>query len=70
MEEQRELVRTMYDEFSDPHIPKFHYGSHYSTMGFVTFYMMRVEPYTSYHKGLQYGRFDHADRLFYSIAEV
>ena len=28
---------------------------------------MRVEPFTSYHKALQSGRFDHADRLFHSL---
>ena len=26
-------------------IPKFHYGSHYSTAGFVLYYLMRVEPH-------------------------
>ena len=57
----------MYDEFSDDSIPKFHYGSHYSTMGFVLYYMMRIEPFSSYHKALQSGRFDHADRLFHSM---
>ncbi|KAL3923975.1 MAG: hypothetical protein SGPRY_004056, partial [Prymnesium sp.] len=65
--EQREMVCRMYDEFADDSIPKFHYGSHYSTMGFVLYYLMRVEPFSSYHKGLQSGRFDHADRLFHSI---
>ena len=66
--EQRELVCRMFDEFTDESIPKFHYGSHYSTMGFVLYYLMRVEPFSSYHKGLQSGRFDHADRLFHSMA--
>jgi hypothetical protein len=66
-EEQRELITHMYDEFDDPHIPKFHYGSHFSTMGFVLYYLMRVEPFTAYHKALQSGRFDHADRLFHSL---
>jgi len=65
--EQRELVCRMYEEFTDDSIKKFHYGSHYSTMGFVLYYLMRVEPFSSYHKGLQSGRFDHADRLFHSI---
>ena len=64
-EEQREVVSAMFDEFTDPDIPKFHYGSHYSTAGFVLYYLMRVEPFTSYHKALQSGRFDHADRLFH-----
>jgi hypothetical protein len=66
-EVQREIVMNMYEEFDDPDIPKFHYGSHYSTAGFVLYYLLRVEPFTSYHKGLQSGKFDHADRLFHSI---
>ena len=70
VEEQRELISHMYDEFDDPNIPKFHYGSHFSTMGFVLYYLMRVEPFTQYHKALQSGRFDHADRLFHSLAHV
>ena len=70
VEAQRELVANMYAEFSDPDIPRFHYGSHYSTMGFVLYYLMRVEPFTSYHKSLQSGRFDHADRLFHSLART
>ena len=31
--EQAKLVQQLYDEYDDPDIPKFHYGSHYSTMG-------------------------------------
>uniref|UniRef100_A0A7S0L8V8 BEACH domain-containing protein n=1 Tax=Coccolithus braarudii TaxID=221442 RepID=A0A7S0L8V8_9EUKA len=67
VEQQRELVAQLYDDFYDDDIPKFHYGSHYSTMGFVLYYLLRVEPFTAYHKGLQSGRFDHADRLFHSF---
>ena len=39
-------------------------------MGFVIFYLMRLEPFTAYHKALQSGRFDHADRLFHSLART
>ena len=60
-------MQALYDEFDDPHIPKFHYGSHFSTMGFVLYYLVRVEPFASYHTALQSGRFDHADRLFHSL---
>ena len=31
------------------------------------FWLLRLEPYTSYAIDLQSGRFDHADRLFYSL---
>ena len=33
LEAQRQLVQQNYDECNDPYIPKFHYGSHFSTMG-------------------------------------
>lgn len=49
--------------------PPFLYGAHYSSAAGVVFFLMRMEPYTSVHLSLQGGRFDHADRLFTSIAE-
>ena len=48
-------------------IPKFLYGTHYSNAGFVLFWLLRVEPYTSAAIALQEGKFDHADRLFQSM---
>lgn len=53
-----------------PEEQKFLYGSHYSSPGFVLYYLIRQEPFTSMHITLQSGRFDVADRLFYSIAET
>lgn len=51
-----------------PTLPPFHFGSHYSTAGFVMWYLMRAEPFTSLHVQLQDGKFDKSDRLFDSIA--
>lgn len=51
-------------------MPRFHYGSHYSSAGAVLFWLLRLEPYTSYSIELQSGRFDHADRLFFSLQEA
>jgi len=48
-------------------MPPFHFGTHYSTAGFVLWYLMRMEPYTSLHIHLQDGRFDKPDRLFQSV---
>ncbi|XP_022082216.1 protein FAN-like isoform X2 [Acanthaster planci] len=48
--------------------PKFLYGSHYSTPGYVLYYLVRVAP--EYSLCLQNGKFDQADRLFKSIAET
>jgi hypothetical protein len=42
-------------------------GTHYSNVGAVTHYLMRLEPFTSLHLDLQSGTFDAADRLFHSI---
>ena len=50
--------------------PPFHFGSHYSVAGFVIWYLMRLEPFTSLHIELQDGKFDKPDRLFTSIAEA
>ena len=50
-------------------IPPFLYGSHYSSAGIVLFYLIRLEPFTSLAVELQGGRFDCADRLFFSIPE-
>ncbi|EEE56359.1 hypothetical protein OsJ_05488 [Oryza sativa Japonica Group] len=56
-----------YLNFCDPDIPSFYYGSHYSSMGIVLYYLLRLEPFTALHRNLQGGKFDHADRLFQSI---
>ncbi|OQR98159.1 hypothetical protein ACHHYP_08996 [Achlya hypogyna] len=46
--------------------PPFLYGTHYSTPGYVLFYLVRMAP--EYMLCLQNGKFDAADRLFRSIA--
>ncbi|KAM3860682.1 protein FAN [Diretmus argenteus] len=48
--------------------PRFMYGSHYSSPGYVLFYLVRVAP--EHMLCLQNGRYDHADRMFNSIAET
>ena len=60
-----------YEAFDDTYMPRFHYGSHYSTAaGVVVHYLLRTEPFGSLHCDLQGGRFDVADRLFASVAEA
>ncbi|KAH7332120.1 hypothetical protein KP509_20G069100 [Ceratopteris richardii] len=66
-EKRFEVFKERFENFSDPDIPSFYYGSHYSSMGIVLYYLLRLEPFTSLHKNLQGGKFDHADRLFHSI---
>ena len=45
--------------------PRFMYGTHYSTPGYVLNYLVRDRP--EYMLCLQNGRFDHADRIFTDI---
>ncbi|XP_072959658.1 BEACH domain-containing protein C2 isoform X2 [Typha angustifolia] len=59
-----------YSSFDDPIIPKFHYGSHYSSAGTVLYYLVRVEPFTTLSIQLQGGKFDHADRMFSNISST
>ncbi|PWA00548.1 hypothetical protein BB558_003402 [Smittium angustum] len=61
-----------YENFDDPmgNIKKFHYGTHYSSPASVSHFLIRNEPYTSVHILLQNGKFDYADRQFYSIQET
>ena len=58
-----------YEMFDGGGIPKFHYGSHYSSAGVVLHYLIRLEPFTSLAISLQGGKFDCPDRLFFNISE-
>ena len=53
------------DHFSGA--PAYHYGSHYSSPAIVLHFLIRVSPYTEGAKAIQNGKFDLADRLFFSI---
>lgn len=50
--------------------PPFHYGTHYSSAMIVTSYLIRLHPFTESYLKLQGGKFDHPDRLFYSIPKL
>ncbi|GMI85758.1 SPIRRIG, Beach-Domain Homolog A1 [Hibiscus trionum] len=65
--EGEEEFKTRYESWDDPEVPKFHYGSHYSSAGIVLFYLLRLPPFSAENQKLQGGQFDHADRLFSSI---
>ncbi|KAL9647552.1 hypothetical protein ABK040_006908 [Willaertia magna] len=66
-EKRLKNILERYDAFQDSTIPKFHYGSHYSSVGVVLFYLLRLEPFTAYNIKLQGGAFDLPDRLFHSL---
>ncbi|XP_078396574.1 protein FAN isoform X3 [Cetorhinus maximus] len=64
-QERLDRLLARYREMPDP---KFMYGSHYSSPGYVLFYLVRVAP--EYMLCLQNGKFDNADRMFNSFAET
>ncbi|KAK6940766.1 BEACH domain [Dillenia turbinata] len=68
--EGEEEFRKRYESWDDPEVPKFHYGSHYSSAGIVLFYLLRLPPFSLENQKLQGGQFDHADRLFNSIRDT
>ncbi|EPS69873.1 hypothetical protein M569_04889, partial [Genlisea aurea] len=68
--EGEDEFRKRYDSWDDPEVPKFHYGSHYSSAGIVLFYLLRLPPFSTENLKLQGGQFDHADRLFNSIRDT
>jgi hypothetical protein len=55
------------ESFEDQGIPPFLYGTHYSNIGTVLFYLIRLEPFSSMQLQLQSGHFDAPDRSFFSI---
>lgn len=68
--EGEEEFRKRYESWDDPEVPKFHYGSHYSSAGIVLFYLLRLPPFSMENQKLQGGQFDHADRLFNSVRDT
>ncbi|KAG9140063.1 hypothetical protein Leryth_010574 [Lithospermum erythrorhizon] len=68
--EGEEEFRKRYESWDDPDVPKFHYGSHYSSAGIVLFYLLRLPPFSVENQKLQGGQFDHADRLFNSVRDT
>uniref|UniRef100_A0A8D0HED5 LPS responsive beige-like anchor protein n=1 Tax=Sphenodon punctatus TaxID=8508 RepID=A0A8D0HED5_SPHPU len=49
-----------YETWEDDQVPKFHYGTHYSTGSFTLSWLLRIVS----------GKFDHADRTFSSISRA
>ena len=66
-EENRRELQKKFEMWKDDEIEAFHYGSHYSSGGVVSHYLVRLPPFTFQAKSLQGGQFDVPDRLFISI---
>uniref|UniRef100_A0A8C7QC65 LPS responsive beige-like anchor protein n=1 Tax=Oncorhynchus mykiss TaxID=8022 RepID=A0A8C7QC65_ONCMY len=59
-----------YESWEDDQVPKFHYGTHYSTSSFTQMWLLRIEPFTTMFLNFQGGKFDHADRTFSSVSRA
>jgi WD40 repeat protein len=70
VESKHEALKMRYEANLAPDIPAFHYGSHYSSAGIVLYFLVRMEPYTTYFRILQGGKFDLPDRMFDSVAQT
>ena len=73
LEEKRsDALVQRFMNFEDPsgETPRFMYGTHYSTIGAVVYFLLRQEPFAGHAIALQGGHFDYADRLFHSIPEA
>ena len=62
-----EIMERYNNSFDDVEIPKFMYGSHYSSAGVVLHYLIRQEPFTTMAVHFQGGKFDCPDRLFFNF---
>lgn len=65
---RRAFFEERYNSWEHEQIPPFHYGTHYSTAAFTLNWLVRVEPFSTMFLTLQGGKFDHANRLFSSVA--
>ena len=63
-----ERLKSLKERTADMPEPRFLYGSHYSTPGFVLYFLVRKIPECML--CLQNGRFDHPDRMFNSIPQT
>lgn len=66
-------LRERFECYEDPTgggAPPFLYGTHYSNVGSVLYFLSRIEPFTSYMLDLQSGEFDQPERMFHSLYQT
>lgn len=68
-EERLATLRNLYEEMKDTPFASL-YRFHYSAPAYVISYMIRREPFVSLHIQLQNGKFDHPNRLFFSVMDA
>ncbi|XP_064610079.1 neurobeachin-like isoform X2 [Liolophura sinensis] len=67
---RRAFFEERYTSWEHEQIPPFHYGTHYSTSAFTLNWLIRMEPFTSIFLNFQGGKFDHANRTFFSVSQA
>ncbi|XP_021348368.1 neurobeachin-like isoform X2 [Mizuhopecten yessoensis] len=67
---RKEFFDERYETWEHDQIPPFHYGTHFSTAAFTLNWLIRVEPFTTIFLNMQGGKFDHANRTFFSVAQA
>lgn len=68
--EQEAKVRKKYWQLVEVGEKSWHYGTHYSSAMTVASYLMRLQPFCAAFLLIQGGSFDHADRMFHSVANA
>lgn len=61
---------TKYEDLAELDQEPYFYGSHYSNVGSVLHFLVRLEPFTQLFLELQGGVFDFADRTFFSLKQT
>ncbi|XP_048119783.1 neurobeachin-like isoform X1 [Alosa alosa] len=57
-----------YETWEEEQMPPCHYNSHYSTSTSTLYWLVRIEPFTTFFLNANGNKFDHPDRTFSSIA--
>lgn len=58
-----------FENIEDKTIPKYFFGTHYSSPAITMQYLIRIKPFTKGAIALQSGHFDIADRIFFALSE-
>ncbi|KAL2096593.1 hypothetical protein ACEWY4_008741 [Coilia grayii] len=56
-----------YETWEEEQVPPCHYNSHYSTATSTLYWLIRIEPFTTFFLNANGNKFDHPDRTFSSI---
>ncbi len=67
----KKLTENDYSKYQNNFVSMgYHFNSHYSTMAYVTYYLMRILPFTNCQIKLQSGHFDAPTRMFTSLENL